>query len=306
MKRIVSPIKVFIVYNVRRVKDHFRPRAKPDKGETGDSKADERAFVKIQDLLPNLQYYNDSVIGPIKDRAEKVGFSDLESYYRFLLDHEEEREQLKTRFTYQSEIFFRGKDWDFFVEHCLSSFAGCESVRAWSAACSNGQEAYSVCLSLSDYVPLERIRVLASDYDDRALENCRTARYPAVALMQIPKRFWRYALDIGGGLHPYFTFTDTLKSRVSTQNINLLTDPFPEGFDVILCRNVLKFFTPEKICEVHKKLADSLKPGGYLFLSRDGDYNITGRISEPEKIGLLPLDCPWIYKKTGEPARPLP
>ena len=297
MKRIISPIKVFAVVNAWRVKEFFRLRAESAKGKTGDSRADKKTFAKIQRLLPNLQYYNDSAIGPIQNRAKEVGFTDLESYYRFLLENGEEREQLKTRFTYQSETFFRGNDWGFFSERCLSSFVGCGSVHAWSAACANGQEVYSLILALSEYVPLEKIRVLASDYDDRMLENCMTARYPTFTLKQIPRKFRRYALDLGGGLHPRFTFKDELKDRIYTQNINLLTDPFPEGFDVILCRNVLKFFTPEKIGEVQKKLADSLKPGGFLFVSTDGENNTKELIGDPGALGLQQIDGRCVYQK---------
>ena len=81
------------------------------------------------------------------------------------------------------------------------------------------------------------------------------------------------------------------------KNLNLLTDPFPAGFDVILCRNVLKFFSPQKIAQIQEQLAHSLNRGGFLFLSADDHHYDLEFINAPASMGLEQMDDRCIYRK---------
>ena len=77
----------------------------------------------------------------------------------------------------------------------------------------------------------------------------------------------------------------------------LLTNPCPEGFDVIICRNVLKFFSPDKIAELQGRLAASLAKDGYLFLSNDDHTDDWERILQPAELGLVEVGRKSIYRK---------
>ena len=255
--------------------------------------ADERAYRRIIAAVPELASYKAHQKEHVRARAKEKGCEDLRAYARLLRRDPEELEFLKTNLTFKGTHFFRGNDWDFFNEKCLSAFAGRDRVRVWCASCSSGEEAYSVVLSLLDYVPLEAIELLASDYNDELLAKCREGRYYNMHFEEIPERYRHYVIPG----KPKFTFPPEIVAKMQTRNINLLTDDFPAGFDVVLCRNTLKFFKRDAILAVQKKLAAAVKPGGYLFLSSDGNHNREEFIRDPGSMGLEEMEDRCIYRK---------
>ena len=151
--------------------------------------------------------------------------------------------------------------------------------------------------------------MLATDYSDEMLEKCRQAAYSAWNLNCIPEKHLKYVrlcrlsgpLSVKNLLKPKFTFVPEMKNAITMQNLNLLTDPYPEGFDIILCRNVLKFFSLETIGRLQEKLVRSLAEGGFLFLSTDGNSKNVELIRDPEALGVEQMDGRCIYrKKTAE------
>ena len=252
-----------------------------------------RYFGKIREIVPELKQYKFSTFMHVERRALSIGCKSLSEYHELLLNSSEEREFLKTNFTYMGSLFFRGEEWDYFISKCLASYEGKKCVRVWSAGCSAGQEAYSTVMALLDYVPLERIEVLATDYNDEMIERCGKAEYPNVHLDYIPERYKKY-LEIREGR---FRVKDELRERVKTGKINLLEDEYPEGFDIILCRNVIKFFSDRNIPQVQKKLADSLVPGGYLFVGNDDVRKRREEVRNPEKYNLKKEPVACIYRK---------
>ena len=254
---------------------------------------DQRYYRKLKKLVPELASYKEYQIKFIGELAERAGLKSIKDYYCLVRNNQEEMEYFKQNLTYNGSHFFRGNDRDFFIENCLSALKGAEKVRIWCAACSSGQEVYSTIVSLADYVPLEKIDVLASDYNDEMIAKCADGSYFNMHLHEVPERYHKY-LEKGP---KKFLFKKEIRELVKTENINLLGNEYPKGFDVILCRNVLKFFSPEVIDECHIKLAGSLNRGGYLFLSHDDDSKKEEFIKDPESLGLEQLDGRCIYKK---------
>lgn len=263
------------------------------------------SYEKIKILLPELNSYKRSTVLYFQDLAEKNGFDNLEDYFDYLQREPGAVNELKTNLTLQDTQFFRGSDWPYLLEKCLPVLAERDKIRVWCAGCAGGNEVYSILLALRDVVPLERVDLLASDYNEAMLESCRNGEYSIGFLKQIPRRYW-CCVEPGRGLHRHrFTFTEELKSRIRTENVNLLTDEYPKGFDLLLCRNVIKFFSPEAIAETQKKLAASVAPGGFLFLSVDGENNYKELIPHPEELGLRQEGERPIYRKE-EKAGPKP
>ncbi len=95
------------------------------------------------------------------------------------------------------------------------------------------------------------------------LARCRKGTYGPTHYEEIPEKYRSNLVKINSN----FTFKQQIKDRIKTQYLNLLLDEYPQGFDIITCRNVIKFFTPDMIKEVQKKLVNSLNPGGFLFLA---------------------------------------
>lgn len=252
-----------------------------------------RYYRKIRDLIPELRQYKFSTFMHLERRALSIGCKSLQEYHTLLLNDIEERNFIKTSFTYMGSHFFRGKEWDYFIINCLSHYKSSKNIRIWSAGCSSGEEVYSIIMALLDYVSLDAINVLATDYNEEMIERCRTGNYPNLHLKYIPEKYHRYLIKDG----ERFSIDEKLRDRVEVRKLNLLEDDYPKGFDIILCRNVMKFFSGKAIPEVQKKLVVSLKSGGYLFVGNDDVRKGREQVRNPERFGLKeePVGC--IYKK---------
>lgn len=138
-----------------------------------------------------------------------------------------------------------------------------KNLKVWSAACSTGDEPYSLVMALSRHIPLNQIRIYATDLDKQVIEKAKTGLYGEKSVAGVPadlkKRFFT---KIG----PSYQISDEVKARVEFKEHNLLKDTYPSDFHLIVCRNVLIYFTEEAKDEVFRKFQKSLKPGGYLFI----------------------------------------
>lgn len=142
------------------------------------------------------------------------------------------------------------------------------SLRFWCAACSTGQEAYSLAMTLDQEARSLRgwtLDILATDLSTTAIETARTGSYSQFEVQRgLPT----------GHLLRYFHRKDEswrinehLRARIEFRGFNLLSDFAPLGkFDVIFCRNVLMYFEPETRRAILDRLDQALNPGGYLFL----------------------------------------
>jgi len=136
-------------------------------------------------------------------------------------------------------------------------------LKIWSAACSTGDEPYSLVMALSKHLPLNKIQIYATDLDKVVIEKAKNGLYNARSLAGVPADLKKkYFTQIG----PSFKIADEIKARVQFKEHNLLKDTYPTNYDLIVCRNVLIYFTEEAKDEVFAKFLISLKPGGVLFI----------------------------------------
>ncbi len=139
-----------------------------------------------------------------------------------------------------------------------------KSLNVWSAACSTGDEPYSLVMLLSKFFPLSNIKVLATDIDKQVLEKARVGLYNEKSISGLPEEFKKkYFTKIGSSS---YQIADEIKRCVDFKEGNLLADKYPSNLDLILCRNVVIYFTDEAKTEIYKKFNASLKSGGYLFV----------------------------------------
>lgn len=138
-----------------------------------------------------------------------------------------------------------------------------KNLKIWSAACSTGDEPYSLVMALSRHLPINQIRIYATDLDKQVIEKAKLGLYGEKSVAGVPadlknKFFTKIGLS--------YQISDEVKSRVEFREHNLLKDTYPTDFHLIVCRNVLIYFTEEAKDEVFRKFQRSLKPGGYLFI----------------------------------------
>lgn len=137
-------------------------------------------------------------------------------------------------------------------------------LKIWSAACSTGDEPYSLAMVLSEFLPMNKFEILATDLDLEVLGKAKKGYYPDKSLKGLPKKYRdKYIEDDGKGI---VKVSDKLKSCIRFQQHNLLKDPYPKGMHMIVCRNVMIYFTKEAKDEIYNKFAASLCPRGVLFV----------------------------------------
>lgn len=142
------------------------------------------------------------------------------------------------------------------------------SLRIWSAACSSGQEPYSISMVADEYAlhnPGFRVDVVATDISQSILTEAREAKYDALALARglSEERKQRYFSPIGH----HWQVNANIRSRVGFRECNLMQSYTALGkFDVIFCRNVLIYFSAASKADIIKRMAAALNPRGFLML----------------------------------------
>ncbi len=143
-----------------------------------------------------------------------------------------------------------------------------KSLRIWSAACSSGQEPYSISMITDEYAmqnPGFRVDITATDISQAIVNEAKEAKYDALALARglSEERKRRYFSAIGN----QWQVNANIRSRITFRESNLLQSYAPLGkFDVIFCRNVLIYFSAESKTDILNRMAQSLNPKGYLML----------------------------------------
>ena len=136
-------------------------------------------------------------------------------------------------------------------------------LKIWSAACSTGDEPYSLVMAFSKHIPLNQITITATDIDKQVIEKAKLGLYNEKSIAAVPDEFKKkYFTKVG----PSYKISDEIKARVQFQQHNLLKDTYPDKCDLIVCRNVLIYFTEEAKDEIFRKYNASLKNGGILFI----------------------------------------
>lgn len=138
------------------------------------------------------------------------------------------------------------------------------TLRVWSAACSTGDEPYSLVMLLSKFMPLSKIKIIATDIDKQVLAKAKLGLYSQKSLAGLPKEFLD-AHFTKVGLSNY-QISEDIKKCVEFKEHNLLNDPYPDNLDLIVCRNVLIYFTEEAKELIYKRFNSALKKGGCLFV----------------------------------------
>jgi chemotaxis protein methyltransferase CheR len=161
-------------------------------------------------------------------------------------------------------------------------------LKVWSAACSTGEEPYTLAMILAEKGVLAEAHLQATDIDEGALEKAKKGLYLDRSLRDVPqdyvKKYFRQDQVAT------FLLSEELKRAVKFQKQNLLADPFDTGFDLIVCRNVIIYFTEEAKHLLYQKFAAALKPGGILFVGS------TEQIFSPGHYDLEPADT-FFYRK---------
>lgn len=220
-------------------------------------------------------------------RVKELNLTSYEQYFQRVAGNvEQELVTMLDSLAAKETRFFRDFDQFRFLErHVLRGWDEAarsgerpRTVRAWSAGCSTGEEAYSLAMILLDRFPVAsgwRVEVIASDLSYASLEIARRAEWPQSVVSDIPVRFGRFLQEQGKMVRA----TDELRSAVRFERLNLneMNYPMAGGFDVILCRNVLIYFDGECRRRIVSRLLHHLAADGYLMLGHAESIAKVGR-----------------------------
>ncbi len=165
-------------------------------------------------------------------------------------------------------------------------------IKIWSAASSSGQEPYSIAMATQEYQSQNPgllkmgVQIVGTDISNTMLDMCKNAEYDSLALARglSVERRQKFFQDSGKGMA---RVVDPIKRMVNFRHLNLLDSYSLMGkFDVIFCRNVLIYFSPEVKAKIISQFAQALNPRGYLFLG--ASESMAGLSDEFEMIRCNP------------------
>ncbi|HWT76397.1 MAG TPA: protein-glutamate O-methyltransferase CheR [Mobilitalea sp.] len=163
-----------------------------------------------------------------------------------------------------------------------------KELKIWSAACSTGDEPYSLAMLLSRFLPLNKIKIIATDIDKNVMAKAMTGLYNIKSLKALPDEFLnKYFNKINDKT---YQISDAIKACVEFKQHDLLRDPYPSNCDMIVCRNVLIYFTDEAKNKIYSDFHKALKKDGLLFVGS------TEQIIQAGQIGFHNFKS-FFYKK---------
>lgn len=140
-----------------------------------------------------------------------------------------------------------------------------KTLKFWSAGCSFGCEPYTLSMMLNEVDPKGNHSIVATDVDMPILARAREGKgyLPADVRSVPPALLKKYFIQETGGT---YRVIDDVKRRITFRRQDLLSDPYPQDLDVILCRNVVIYFTDQAKSHIYQGFAKALRPGGLLFI----------------------------------------
>lgn len=225
-------------------------------------KADVLKLTKI-----DLNYYKEKQMRRrIDTLANKNGAKSYEEYIQMIKSDREKFEQFVNFLTINVSEFYRNPDqWKLMDQQVIPKLIKEQRkpIKIWSAACSTGDEPYSLAMAFSKHVPLSDIKILATDIDKQVIEHAKVGLYSEKSIAGVPADLKKkYFTQIGNS----YQISDDIKRCVTFKEHNLLKDVYPKDYDLILCRNVVIYFTDEAKDMIYKNFYGSLKSKGVLFI----------------------------------------
>jgi chemotaxis protein methyltransferase CheR len=234
-----------------------------------------------------LQYKRGQMERRIRTWTARRGTDDLAAYAKRLRAEPAELDAFLDRVTINvSQLWRHPEQWASLSSTILPELAerGRGRLRAWSAGCSYGAEAYTLAAVCHESIPNARVEIKGTDLDPRMVARARAGKFSADDARGAPRRSIERFFPDGQAV-------PELTRMVSFEQGDLLRMPVPrEAYDLVMCRNTVIYFTEEVRDALHTRLVEALKPGGYLVVGT------SERVADPRALGLT-SPFHFIYRK---------
>ncbi len=205
-------------------------------------------------------------------RMRVVEKSKFKDYLNYLKHNEDEIAELRDLLTVNVTKFKRDKDvWKLIEDEVIPQMIKkkeediLKNIKVWSAGCATGEEPYSLAISYLNNNPSEdlKFKVTATDLDGEALDFAKKGTYPEKSVKNLSKNEKRKYFDLK---NENWVLDDKVKDLVDFKELDIFETSFTKKFDLILCRNLMIYFSNESKTELMMRLAESLNRGGFLIL----------------------------------------
>lgn len=239
----------------------------------------------------DLNYYKEKQMRRrIDTLATKMGATDYPGFIKIISNDKAKFEQFVNFLTINVSEFYRNPDqWKLMDEKVIPKLLKEQKkpIKIWSAACSTGDEPYSLAMAFSKHLPLSDIKILATDIDKQVINHAKVGLYSEKSVASVPADLKKkYFTQIGNS----YQISDEIKKCVTFKEHNLLKDVYPKDYDFILCRNVVIYFTDEAKDMIYSKFYNSLKNHGVLFIGS------TEQITNYKEIGFTRMSSFYFEK----------
>ena len=242
----------------------------------------------------DLNIYKYQIHRRVHTLMRNWNISDYDEYYRLIENDEDRRREFLDYITINVTEFFRNPSrWEFLKDKIFPELKALvnngNKLTFVSAGCSSGEEPYSLAIqAMEARLPFE---VIALDIDEGVLKKAKEGIYKQEQLVNINDKVKaRYFEKIGEGI---YKVKNEVKSKVVFRRLNLLKDPLPKNVHLVLCRNVVIYFSAETKNKLYSNFNKILVDGGYLMLGP------TEQIFGYEHIGFSYVGFAF-YKKVAE------
>ena len=240
-----------------------------------------REFARVCELLYRTAGINITkgkeglVMSRLGKRLRALGLDSYQDYLAHIEDDASGAEfsmMVDVLTTNKTSFFREDEHFTHLREHVLPTLvAGGREIRIWSAACSSGEEPYTiamVCTALLDKRDAVRVKILATDISSRMLAKARAGSYSAEQVREVPAhQLQAHFTKTGLGAAAVYVVDETIRSLVRFAKLNLMeTWPMQGRFDIVFCRNVMIYFDPETQSRLVRRFHEILAPGGHLFV----------------------------------------
>ncbi len=239
----------------------------------------ERAFEKLRAIVMRetgialSQDKRGLLANRLSKRLRALNLSSEADYLRILETEAEPNELLEFIDAISTNVthFFREKDHFELLSEVLAELPADEEVRIWCSACSTGEEAYTLAMTLRETLPdpARRCRILATDICMRVLRQAAEGVYGPRQLEKVPRHLIsRYFSRVGGKDDGRYRVNQELRDLIVFKRMNLSHFPYPlrGPINVIFCRNVMIYFGVDLRARITRAFEELLAKGGYLFI----------------------------------------
>jgi len=219
-------------------------------------------------------YKRPSLMRLTKKRMGRVGMSSFSDYLDYLEVHPLELSHLFDTLLLNVTAFFRDKlVWDYLsaeiIPRLLSTKDGDENIRVWSAGCASGEEAYTIAILLAEALGIDafrsRVKIYATDIDEKALTQGRAASYTATDLQNVPEALRRKYFEENIS---QYNFRTDLRNGVIFGRHDLVQHAPISRLDLLVCRNTLMYFNAETQARILSRFHFALKENGFLLVGK--------------------------------------